>query len=280
MDLSAFNGQGSLLKFFPTVANIEGNLLFLDNTLIQLSNVSHIYVGRLPKRPLPWIIVLAFAVAGVGLILTDPYNVIGFIAAGVSLLILLLYFLQNNSMALNLALSSGVVASFISPDENFLKEVARTLQNVLSNPDREMAFSIDFVNKSIMQDSPAETPMPSERKPPVKNVSTRKIPPLYENPSQPTSTKSNGNKMKGPKGPVNDGIDYLEFISELKKLHALYMFKAPDDKYVINLIIEAQRAVERGDNRKAIEILQSVPQSFNEIARSFSLHTLSKVLEN
>jgi len=279
MDLSAFNGQGSLFKFFPTVVNIEGNLLFLDNTLIQLSSVSHIYIGRLPKKPLPWAIVLAFAVVGTGLILTEPYNIIGFIAAGVSLLILLLYFLQNNSLALNLSLSSGAVASFISPDENFLKEVARTLQNVLSNPDRDMAFNIDFINKSIMQEGPPETLMPSERKPPVKNVSTRKMPPLYDNPPQGASTKPNGSKMKGVKG-SGDGIDYLEFISELKKLHALYMFKAPDDKYVINLIIEAQRAVERGDNRKAIEILQSVPQSFNEIARSFSLHTLTKVLAN
>ena len=120
--------------------------------------------------------------------------------------------------------------------------------------------------------------MAQQRLLPVKNVSTRKIT-TYENAPQSGSTKSNGGKIKTTKMP-EEPIDYLEFISELKKFHALYMFKAPDDKYVINLIIEAQRSVGRGDNRKAIEILQSVPQSFNEIARSFSLHTLAKVLGN
>lgn len=128
---------------------IHSNTIVTPNGIVQISNISRVFVEKLPQISyLPGILV---ALAGAG-IMTDRYaQPIGIILLIVGAVMLYFAYQKNsaNKYGLFLSLNSGDKLIFPSGKLDFLYDAANFLANVFEGKINGAYYSITFTDNSI-----------------------------------------------------------------------------------------------------------------------------------
>jgi hypothetical protein len=155
---------------------IKGNILVCerDNTFIQISNITQVYLGRSPKKAFPIIPFAFFAILaylgisqnfsiGTGVLqlgaamggniffvaIINIFIFIGYLSAIVAAIILIFYLLQIRKYSLNLKLASSNVYSFSAKDKSFLQGAYGTLLEIIHDGNKLYEGSINFNAEAI-----------------------------------------------------------------------------------------------------------------------------------
>lgn len=137
----------------PTLS-VKGNLLFWNNTLIQINNISMITITNLEKLPFPLQAILILVVGFIILFASAPIGLI-IIAIGGGWVFL---WVNKNSeldtqMHLNILLNSGNWFTILFENKDFLSEVHTILINILSSSEPNYNITFDIKNNTFHDDS-------------------------------------------------------------------------------------------------------------------------------
>ena len=133
---------------------IENNIIFFNDSLIQVSNISQVSIAPVPKKKFNFLSILIMVV---GILLVQSYSEIqkyigiGFLIAGIAYVF---YFLCSNKdeKYLNISLNSGNVYCIFCKDVKFFDRVMYVIEYCINNHYTQ-CVTIDFNNCRI-SDSP------------------------------------------------------------------------------------------------------------------------------
>jgi hypothetical protein len=140
---------------------ITGNIVFCDNnTFIQISNISQVNKGVIPKSKLP-LMPLAFS-GGLGFILllfgltqrdATISAIFGIIILGVVAFVIYKNYKEINYYGLIIEITSGGSFSFISDDEKFISKVFNVLGNIIEDGIKGDNVLVNFGSGTIINQS-------------------------------------------------------------------------------------------------------------------------------
>lgn len=104
--------------FKSAVMSIYGNGIDCQDTFIHTRNITQMWIGTIPKKPMPFIPIIIFGV--VGLFLIQEKVLLGLISLAIARVIIFLNLKQTEYYGMNIELSSGRIYSFTSSDRSFL----------------------------------------------------------------------------------------------------------------------------------------------------------------
>ena len=110
---------------------IKGNILLSDNIFIQMSNITRVWTGQLPKKPLPLIPVIILIIAGI--ILFDIKIWLAILAIIIAGIIIFVNVKQTVYHGINIELNSGNIYSFICDDPSYVKKAFDCLSQCIYN---------------------------------------------------------------------------------------------------------------------------------------------------
>lgn len=133
-----------------TNLHIDHNALIFGQTVIQISNISKIWAGYLPKPSFPFMQVCILL--GGGVIAVTKYtslSVIGLILILVGVYLIFKYISYKLIYTLNIELNSGTVHRFFSEEKQFINKMFQFLNAILVNDSRNENIIMDFKNSNF-----------------------------------------------------------------------------------------------------------------------------------
>ena len=121
-------------KFLNPEVKIVGNSLSFNYTTLQISNISHIWIGEI-KKSYWWLII--------GLLTITAIIGIFFI----------IYFFKKNKNTLNICLNSGEIYTLTSKNESFYADAFCELSNIIANELKNNVVTINFGDGTIVYGS-------------------------------------------------------------------------------------------------------------------------------
>lgn len=125
---------------------VSKNAIYFDNSILQISNINHIYIQKFRKAPFPkWTLI------GVLIGLLTLWFVIGIAILAVSIYFIYMYYKENkdDKFGLHIQMSSGFCMIISSEDYQFLDSV----QNIIANnfmENNSLPTTINLDNKHIV----------------------------------------------------------------------------------------------------------------------------------
>lgn len=125
---------------------ITKNAIYFDGSVLQISNINHIYITKFMKDPFP-----KWTILGILIGVLTLFIVIGAAILAVSIYFLYQYYKENQTdkFGLNIQMSSGFCMVIGSEDCMFLQEVQHIIaDNFVENHDMPAVINLD--NKQIV----------------------------------------------------------------------------------------------------------------------------------
>lgn len=144
-------------RFKNSTMVLEGNTIKWENHMIQITNISQIWMGNCPNEQLPsHLALILFFIALSGI---SPVNIIIML---LSLVICLIawsywYWKQKDDKGINFQISSGKVYSFVSNNEEFTCQVYDLISDLIAKnstiPNIQISFQGDgnIIDNSIIE---------------------------------------------------------------------------------------------------------------------------------
>lgn len=128
----------------PTLL-IKKNIMYWENTMIQLSNVSCISTGNIASAPFP-ILAALFVLAG--FLLFSKSAVLAIILCVIGAVWLLIWYLENESRregaVLAIRMNSGQSLYFAFKRKDFLQSVLAVLERIIADGgDRQVSINVE-----------------------------------------------------------------------------------------------------------------------------------------
>lgn len=145
-----FRSQTKDQTFENGLLKIHNNLISSPSGIVQVANISRVYIDKLPQQPYK----LGIALLVVGLIFINlPINMAlwGVVCAGIGIVLIYLAYQSNkaNKYGLFIEMNSGNSLIFPSGERSFLYEVANFLANIIEGKINADRYSIVFNDNSI-----------------------------------------------------------------------------------------------------------------------------------
>jgi len=144
---------------YSTWLNIYGNVLLTPNICMQITNISHVFFGQLPRKKFPvWTLPLLFA-GIVGMIIGSPDSysdvsemifALGVIAAIITVIIIIAYAFSKPLFGLHIVMNSGVTYTFTSDSPDFIEKAHGVLCERFNRPGSETYMTLNFGTGTIV----------------------------------------------------------------------------------------------------------------------------------
>lgn len=125
--LSAENSS----KFLNPEVKIIGNSMSFNQETLQISSISHIWIGEIEKSS--WWLIIG---------LLTSFAIIG--------IFLIIYYFKKNKKTLNICLNSGKIYTLTSKSETFYSSAFCKLSNIIANQTRRDNITLNFGNGTIV----------------------------------------------------------------------------------------------------------------------------------
>lgn len=123
---------------------LEGNLIRCENNSIQISNVSQIWAGGLPKVRIPMNLVLVLlSMVFIGYYFINSTFIV-ITALGSVFFLVCNYWIQVEYRGLNLELCSGEIYSFVSKNTVFVNRVYHLINQIIAKNNDTTIYNISF----------------------------------------------------------------------------------------------------------------------------------------
>lgn len=257
MEIAELNLSGQKIQsnskkqFSNIVMQIQGNALCFEDNLIQLSNITRVWLGSVPKESLKFIPILVCILIGLFLLIggmrsgSPLLNVIGLGFCLIAVYFIYQYKSQKQLHAINMELNSSQYFSFFSEDKDFLKKAFQTIQSIMTDTEEKMNnTTINFTNSNIV---------------------------------------NNGN-MLSPNSSITDSIisssifENPALLKDLKNLLSQYEERHPYDKSTLSALSDAVQAAESKDIPRLQNILKKFPKNLISFAEQVGIQTVSNIL--
>ncbi|MDR2513604.1 MAG: DUF6232 family protein [Christensenellaceae bacterium] len=142
---------------------IEGNIIRCQENFIQISNISQVWTGQLPKKPLPWLWIIALCAAGAVALWQSPDRFgnpqpvpvllgLALLIAGIGLG---LWTANSNQdlFGLHIEMSSGGTYSFVSSSTFFIQEAFETISEIVRTGKTTENILMNFGSGTIVNQS-------------------------------------------------------------------------------------------------------------------------------
>ena len=133
---------------------VKGNVIITEDCVIQISSISSIWIGDIPKKPLPKWLLAILAILSLGCFYAGgTFILFGLVLLAIGGFILYRYYTKSDLFGLVMELNSGKPYSFISTNKVFLQNVLNILSNILKdNKDSKLTYNINFADGTIIND--------------------------------------------------------------------------------------------------------------------------------
>lgn len=125
---------------------VSKNAIYFDNSILQISNINHIYIKKFRKDPFPlWTLV------GILIGLLTLWFLVGIVIIAVSIYFIYKYYKENKNdkFGLHIQMSSGFCMIIGSEDYQFLYDVQEIIaKNFIENNSQPTTINLD--NKNIV----------------------------------------------------------------------------------------------------------------------------------
>lgn len=121
-------------NFLNPEVKIIGNSMSFNQETLQISNISHIWIGEI-KKSYWWLII--------GLL--TCYAIIG--------IFFIIHFFRKNKKTLNICLNSGKVYTLTSKSEEFYNSAFCKLSSIMANQTRSDMITLNFGDGTIVNGS-------------------------------------------------------------------------------------------------------------------------------
>ncbi len=143
--------------FESAVVNLKGNIINCQESFIQISNITQVWTGTLPKKPLP--IMTLFICGALGFVcfsLIKLSVILSIAGLGLWCVVGIIIYRHNynpTSYGLNIELNSGHCYSFLSTDHSFISNVFTVLRNIIQDNNTSNNYLINFGTGTIINES-------------------------------------------------------------------------------------------------------------------------------
>ena len=153
--MSEIKKEKSQNYFEDSLMRVEGNVIISENNLIQITNVTQVWTGPVPKKPLPYFWLAVLAILGIGAIgLRNVFTVIvGVLLLAICTVIIYMHFSADAVYALNLELNSGRTYSFFTKRTEFVNKSFEFLTEIFEQNNYTGNYLINFGNGTIVNQS-------------------------------------------------------------------------------------------------------------------------------
>lgn len=236
---------------------LEGNLIRCENNSIQISNVSQIWSGRLPKVRIPvnLVVVLLF-MAFIGYyFINSTFIVIA--ALGSVFFLVCNYWIQVEYHGLNLELCSGEIYSFVSKNTVFVNRVYHLINEIIAKNNDLSIYNISFKGNGEIKINPEKLTAEelTEKNSPEDN---RDIPNM-----------------------LNLDRNTEQLYMEINELYIDYRKRDDIDAEILSLIGQTAQQIGTGDKKSLKEsyskfITSGLINNCNELALNFLIEEIKK----
>lgn len=131
---------------------VSKNSIYFDDSVLQISNVNHMYITKFRKDPFPFWTIFGILIGMVALCLRNVFiSIIGIAAIAFSIYLIYSYIQKNknDTFGLYIQMSSGYYKIISSEDYSFLKGVQSVIaDNFIENYNLPTTINLD--NKNIV----------------------------------------------------------------------------------------------------------------------------------
>lgn len=129
----------------PTLT-IAGNGIDCQDTFIHTRNITQIWIGQIPKKPMPMVPIIVLLAIGFGLF--NVKFILGLIPIAIAIAIIFINYNQVTLYGMNIELSSGRIYSFTSSKRNYLEKAYDCIKNII-NRNLQVEYKVNLNSGTI-----------------------------------------------------------------------------------------------------------------------------------
>ncbi|MDR3085794.1 MAG: DUF6232 family protein [Christensenellaceae bacterium] len=154
----AINTADTGKVFKNETVSIEGNIIRCQQNFIQISSISQVWTGQLPKTPLPWLGISFLCVTGlltcvIGRGVAYP-TLGGLLLIGMGIGVFAWSYAKNKDLyGLHIEMSSGHTYTFIAEDAKFVVQAFEALAHIVRTKLTAENILLNFGSGKIVNQS-------------------------------------------------------------------------------------------------------------------------------